>query len=38
MQHLNSNYRVGDVEHEAKTEDLLLRSTEGIDVGSLAEM
>ncbi len=37
MQHLNSNYREEDVEDEAKTEDLLLRCTEGIDVGSLAE-
>ena len=36
MQHLNSRYRDGDVENEAKTEDLLFRCTEGIDVGSVA--
>ncbi len=37
MQHLNSSYRDEDVENEAKTENLLLRYTEGIDVGSVAE-
>ena len=37
LQHLNSHYREGDVENETKTKDLLLRITEGIDVGSLAE-
>jgi hypothetical protein len=37
MQHLNSNCREKDVENETKTEDLLLRCTEGIDVGSVAE-
>ena len=37
MQHLNSHYREGDVENEVQTEDLLLRRTENIDVGSLAE-
>jgi hypothetical protein len=37
MQHLNSNCRERDVENETKTEDLLLRCTEGIDVGSMEE-
>ena len=37
MQHLNYNYRERDVENETKTEDLLLRCTKGIDVGSVAE-
>ena len=37
MQHLNSSYRYEDVENEVSTEDLLLRCTEGIDVGSEAE-
>jgi hypothetical protein len=35
MQHLNSHYREGDVEDEAKTENLLLRCAEGIDVNLL---
>ena len=37
MQHLNSKCRERDVENETKTEDLLLRCTEGTDVGSVAE-
>ena len=37
MQHLHSSTGEGGVENEAKTEDLLLRCTEGIDVGSLAK-
>jgi hypothetical protein len=37
MQHLFSKYREEDVEYEVQTEDLLLRRTEGIDVGSVAE-
>jgi hypothetical protein len=36
-QHLISNYREEDVENEAKIEDILLRRTESINVGSLAE-
>jgi hypothetical protein len=36
-QHLISNYREGDVENEAATEDLLHRRAKIIDVGSLAE-
>ncbi len=36
-QHLNSQYGEGDVEDAVQTEDLLLRLTEGIAVGSLAE-
>ena len=32
-QHLISKYREEDVEYEVQTEDLLLRCTEGIDVG-----
>ena len=36
MQHLNSSYRDGDVEYEVQNEDLLLKRTEGIDVGSVA--
>jgi hypothetical protein len=35
MQHLFSKHREGDVENEAKTEDLLLRYTAIPDVGSL---
>ena len=34
---LFSNYREGDVENEAKTEDLLHQSAKIIDVGPLAE-
>jgi hypothetical protein len=34
MQHLNSKCREWDVENATKTKDLLLRCTEGIDVGS----
>ena len=37
MQHLVSDYREGDVENEVQTEDLLLRISESLDVGSLAE-
>ncbi len=36
MQHLISNYKEGGVDNEAKTEDLLFRSSKGVDVGSLA--
>ena len=36
-QHLISKYREEDVEYEVQTEDLLLRCTEGIDVGSMGE-
>ncbi len=32
-QHLISKYKEEDVEYEVQTEDLLLRCTEGIDVG-----
>ena len=34
---LFSNYREGDVEYEAETEDLLHRSRQDVDVGALAE-
>jgi hypothetical protein len=37
MQHLFSKHKEGDVDNEAKTEELLLRCTEGVDLGSLAE-
>jgi len=37
MQHLNSSYRDGDVEYEVQNEDLLLKRTEGIDVGAVGE-
>jgi len=37
MQHLNSKDTEEDVENEVQTEDLLHRSTESTDVGSLAE-
>jgi hypothetical protein len=36
MQHLSSNYREEDVEHEAATKDLLQRDPEGDDVGTMA--
>ena len=36
-QHLFSNDREGDVDHETKTEDLLFPSAEVCDVGPLAE-
>jgi len=35
MQHLDSHYREGGVENEVSNEDLLHRSRQGIDVGSL---
>ena len=37
MQHLDSKYREEDVADEAKSEDLLQRRAEKLDVGSLAE-
>ena len=37
MRHLNSNCRERDVENETKTQDLLLRYTEGVHVGSVVE-
>ena len=36
MQHLDSNYREEDVADEVQIEDLLQRSAEKLDVGSLA--
>ena len=35
MQHLDSKYREEDVADEAKSEDLLQRRAEKLDVGSL---
>jgi len=37
MQHLVSEYRGEDVADEIPEADLLQRSTEGVDVGSMAE-
>jgi len=37
MPHLNSNRIEEDVENEVPNEDLLLRRTKGVDVGSLAK-